>query len=307
VARAQQPAMPVVALFSSATGDPSMLASFRKGLGQAGFTEGQNVLIEYHGLEGHFERLPGLLDDLIRRRVAVIATPGSNPSTLAAKAATATIPIVFAVGEDPVAMGLVASLAHPGGNATGINYFSSEVNAKRLGLIRELLPRATRFAVLVNPGNASSAGAATTALKEAAPALGLEVLFYNASTPAEIDAAFAAFARERPDGLFVATDGFFNSRRVQIATLGVRERIPTSVAGREQVEAGALMSYGTDVVDAFRQAGVYVGSILKGAKPADLPVLQSTKFEFVLNLQTARSLNLDIPPMLLARADAVIE
>jgi putative tryptophan/tyrosine transport system substrate-binding protein len=308
-ARAQQPPMPVVAFFSSTTADAQTgnVAAFRKGLGEAGYAEGRNVAVEYHWLEGQFERLPALLADVIQRRVAVIATPASNPSTLAAKAATATIPIVFAVGQDPVAMGLVASLAHPGGNATGINYFSLEVHAKRLGLMHDLLPKATRYAMVVNPGNATSAEAAAKALKEAGPALGLEILLLKASTPAELDAAFAALARERADALFVATDGFFNSRRVQIATLAVRDRIATSVADREMVQAGALMSYGTGIADAFRQTGAYVGSVLKGAKPADFPVLQATKFEFVINLQTARSLNLDIPPMLLARADAVIE
>jgi putative ABC transport system substrate-binding protein len=307
--RAQQPAMPVVAFFSSTTADgqASNVAAFRKGLGEAGYVEGQNVAVEYHWLDGHFERLPALLADAIRRRVAVIATPGSNPSTLAAKAATATIPIVFGVGQDPVAMGLVASLAHPGGNATGINYFSLEVNAKRLGLMHELLPKATRFGMLVNPGNATSAEAAAKALTQAAPALGLKILSFKARVPAELDAAFAALARERGDALFVANDGFFHNRRVQIATLAVRDRIATGVPNREMVEAGALMSYGTSIIDAFRQVGAYVSTILKGSKPADLPVLQASKFEFVINLQTARSIGLDIPPLLLARADEVIE
>jgi putative ABC transport system substrate-binding protein len=236
----------------------------------------------------------------------VIATLDPN-SALPAKAATTTIPIVFAVGEDPVALGLVMSFAHPGGNATGINFFTYEVNAKRLGLMHELLPKATRFAVLLNPANAASAKATLKTVKEAAPALGLEMLFLNASTPAEIDAAFAALARERAEALFIAGDGWFTSRAVQLATLAVRDRIPAGYAAREMVEAGLLMSYGTHFVDTWRQVGIYTGSILKGAKPADLPVLQSTKFEFVLNLQTARSLGLDIPPTLLARADEAIE
>jgi putative ABC transport system substrate-binding protein len=214
---------------------------------------------------------------------------------------------VFGVGEDPVMLGIVASLARPGGNATGINFFALEVDAKRLGLMRELVPKASRFAVLVNPANVTPTEATSKALKEAAPALGLEMLFFNASTPGEIDAAFAAFVRERADALFIGGDAFLNSRRVQIATLAVRDRIPACYASREMVEAGLLMSYGTVFVDMFRQVGIYTGSVLKGAKPADLPVLQSTKFEFVLNLQTARSLNLDISPMLLARADEVIE
>jgi len=214
---------------------------------------------------------------------------------------------VFGVPEDPVRLGIVASLARPGGNATGINFFASEVDAKRLGLMRELVPKATRFAVLVNPANVTVTESTSKALKEAARALGLEVLFFSASTPGEIDAAFAAFVRERADALFIAGDAFFTSRRVQIATLAVRDRIPASFSSREMVEAGLLMSYGTVFVDMFRQVGIYTGTILKGAKPADLPVLQSTKFEFVLNLQTARSLDLAIPPMLLARADEVIE
>ena len=206
-----------------------------------------------------------------------------------------------------MALGIVVSLARPGGNATGINSFSVEIDAKRLGLMHELLPNATRFAVLVNPANATPTEATSKALKEAARALGLDALFFNASTPAEIDAAFVAFGRERADALFLGGDAFFFSRAVQFATLAVRDRIPASYATREMVEAGLLMSYGTIFSDMFRQVGIYTGSILKGAKPADLPVLQSTKFEFVLNLQTARSLNLDIPPTLLARTDEVIE
>jgi ABC-type uncharacterized transport system substrate-binding protein len=308
-ARAQQPAMPVIGFINAGAADASAnrAAAFRKGLSEAGYAEGQNVLVEYHWLEGHYERLPAVLADLVRRRVSVIATPGSMEASRAAKAATATIPIVFGVPEDPVRLGIVASLARPGGNATGINFFASEVDAKRLGLMRELVPKATRFAVLVNPANVTTTESTSKALKEAARALGQEVLFLSASAPGEIDAAFAAFVRERADALFVAGDAFFTSRRVQIATLAVRDRIPASYSSREMVEAGLLMSYGTVFVDMFRQVGIYTGTILKGAKPADLPVLQSTKFEFVLNLQTARSLNLDIPPMLLARADEVIE
>ncbi len=303
VARAQQPKMPVVAFISGGESDAGRTASFRKGLSETGYAEDQNVTVEYHWLQGHYERLPELLKDLIRRRVAVIVTPGSTDAARAAKAVTATIPIVFGVGEDPVALGLVASLPQPGRNATGINFFTFEVNAKRLALMHELLPKAIRYAVLVNPANASSAEATSKALKEAAGVLGLEMLFFSASSPAEIDAAFAALTRERADALFIASDGFFSSRGVQFA----RNRIPASYVSREMVDAGLLMSYGTSFVDMFRQVGIYAGSILKGAKPADLPVLQSTKFEFVINLQTARSLNLDIPPLLLARADEVIE
>jgi putative tryptophan/tyrosine transport system substrate-binding protein len=308
-ASAQQAAMPVVGFINAGVADASAnrVAAFRKGLSEAGYAEGHNVLVEYHWLEGHYERLPAVMADLVRRRVAVIATPGSTEATRAAKTATATIPIVFGVGEDPVKMGLVASLARPGGNATGINFFGVEVDAKRLGLMHELLPKATRFAVLVNPGNVAITESTTKALKEAARAFGLEVLFFNAGIPREIDAAFSAFARERADALFIAGDALFASRSVQLATLAVRDRIPASYVSREMVEAGLLMSYGTVFADMFRQVGIYTGNILKGIKPADLPVLQSTKFEFVINQQTARSIGLDIPAMLLARADEVIE
>jgi putative tryptophan/tyrosine transport system substrate-binding protein len=307
--RAQQPALPVVAFINSGTADAqtTRLAAFRKGMSEAGYVESQNVTVEYHWMNGHYEGLPALLEDLVRRRVAVIATPGSNPAALAAKAATASIPIVFGVAEDPVALGLVASLAHPGGNATGVNFFAAEIDAKRLGLMHELLPKATRFAVLVNPTNATSAETTAKAIKEAAASFGLELLFGNASTPAEIDTAFAAFARERAGAVFIAPDGFFGSRGAQFAALAARDRLPASFVSRETVEAGLLMSYGTSFDDMFRQVGIYTGSILKGAKPEDLPVLQATKFEFILNLKTARSLGVEIPPTLLARADEVIE
>jgi putative ABC transport system substrate-binding protein len=214
---------------------------------------------------------------------------------------------VFGVPEDPVVLGIVASLARPGGNATGVNFLANEIDAKRFGLMHELLPKATRFAVLVNPANATLTGYTSKAIKEAARALGVDALLFNASTRAEIDAAFAAFGRERADALFIAGDALFHSRSVQLATLAVRDRMPASYPSREMVEAGLLMSYGAILADVFRQVGIYTGSILKGAKPADLPVLQSTKFELVINLQTARSINLDIPPTLLARADEVIE
>jgi putative ABC transport system substrate-binding protein len=244
--------------------------------------------------------------DLIRRRVAVIATP-STPAALATKAATSTIPIVFAVAEDPVKLGLVASLARPGGNATGINFFLSEVAAKRLGLLHDLAPKAVRIAVLVNPANAPIAEATLREISEAARALGLEITILNASTPREIEAAFATLVRDRAEALFVAADAFFISRRVQFARLAVRHGIPAAYSVREEVEAGGLMSYGTNLLDMYRQVGLYAGQILKGAKPADLPVVQSTKFEFVINLQTARALGIDVPPTLLARADEVIE
>jgi putative ABC transport system substrate-binding protein len=307
-ARAQQPTMPVIAFINGgvAEGQAARLAEFRKGLNATGYAEGQNATVEYYWLEGHYERLPALLADLVRRRVSVMATL-DTASALPAKDATTTIPIVFAVAEDPVALGLVANLAQPGGNATGINYFTYETNAKRLGLMHELLPKATRFGVLLNPANAASAAATPKTVKEAARALGLETLFFNASTPSEIDAAFAALAREPTDGLFIAGDAFFTSRAVQLATLAVRDRTPASYSAREMVEAGLLMSYGTHFADTWRQVGIYAGSILKGAKPAELPVLQSTKFEFVINVQTAKSVGIEVPPTLLARADDVIE
>jgi len=239
--------------------------------------------------------------------VAVIATPGTTVAGLAAKAATATIPIVFGVAGDPVKLGLVASLNKPGGNATGINYFLEEVAAKRLRLLHDLVPTAVRIAVLVNPANAFITEAQLREVREAAPILGLQIQVLNAATISEIDAAFTALGRDHPDSLFVAADPFFSSRREQLATLTARERIPAAYAARNYVTAGGLMSYGTDIADSFRQVGAYAGKILKGAKPADLPVLQSTKFEFVLNLKTAKALGLDVPPGVLSIADEVIE
>jgi ABC-type uncharacterized transport system substrate-binding protein len=244
--------------------------------------------------------------DLVRRQVAVITTPGSVPS-LAAKAATATIPIVFGVSDDPVQLGLVAGLARPGGNATGINFFNTEVIAKRLRLLHDLVPKAVRVAVLINPANTAVTETTLRGVKEAAATIGLQIQIFNATTIGEIDAAFATLARERPDALFVAGDAFFASRRVQLATLTARDRIPATYANHELVEAGGLMSYGTDLAEVFRQLGVYTGTILKGAKPADLPVLQSTKFKFVINLQTARALGIQVPPGVISVADEVIE
>jgi putative ABC transport system substrate-binding protein len=307
-ARGQQPATPVVGFVDGGSLDASAAraAAFRKGLNETGYVEGQNVTVEYHWLEGRYGSVPALMADLVRRQVAVIATP-ITVTALAAKTATATIPIVFGAGDDPVRLGLVASLARPGGNATGINIFVQEVVAKRLRLLHDLLPKAARVAVLVNPANASSVEATLRGVQEAAPPIGLQSQILNATTIDEIDAAFATFARERPDALFVAPDTFFTSRRVQFATLTARDRIPASYAVRELVAAGGLMSYGTDVADMFRQVGVYTGSILKGAKPADLPVLQLTKFEFVINLQTARALGIEVPPAVLSIADEVIE
>ena len=307
-ARAQQPAMPVIGFVRDGSADASLrsMVAFRKGLSETGYVEGQNVTVEYHWLEGQYDRLPVLMADLVRRQVAVIATPGTTPA-LVAKAATATIPIVFGVGEDPVQLGLVASLGRPGGNATGINFFANEVVAKRLRLLRDLVPKVVRVAVVVNPANASVAATTIRDVQKAAPTIGLQIQIHNAATIGEIESAFATFAGERPDALFVAADAFLVSRRVQFTTLTARDRIPATYPVRDCVAAGGLMSYGTDIADMFYQVGVYTGKILKGAKPADLPTLQSTKFEFVINLQTARSLGIEVPPGVLAIADEVIE
>jgi putative tryptophan/tyrosine transport system substrate-binding protein len=308
-ARAQQAALPVVGLVNSRSPEASarLVAAFRKGLNETGYVEGQNVIVEYHWLDGQYDRLSSLMADFARRRVAVIATPAFTDAATAAKAATTSIPIVFGVGSDPVKLGLVASLARPGGNATGMNFFSAEVLAKRLGLLRDLVPKASRVAVLINPANAATAEATLRDIPEAARTLGLQIPVLNASTIREIEAAFATLAHERADALFVAPDGFFTSRSVQFATLANRHGIPTAYAASDAVEAGGLMSYGTDFAEAFHQAGVYTGQILKGAKPADLPVLQSTKFEFVINLQTARAFGIEVPNALLLVADEAIE
>jgi putative ABC transport system substrate-binding protein len=309
-AGAQETAMPVVAFVSPSERDslpPRYVAAFRKGLSDTGYIEGQNVAVEYHWLEGRYDRLPALMADLVRRQVAVIATPGGSTSALAAKAATATIPIVFGVAENPVSIGLVANLARPGSNATGINFFLGELVAKRLGLLHDLVPKAARLAVLVNPANAVAAEATLRDIPEAARTMGLQVQVLNASTGPEINAGFFAIVRDRADALFIAPDAFFVSRRVQFATLAARDRIPTSCATREMVEAGLLMSYGVNIADMFLQVGIYTGGILKGAKPADLPVLQSTKFEFVINLQTASALGIEVPNSIQLLADAVIE
>ena len=308
-ARAQQPGkLPVVGFVTSRSLDGSTrhAAALAKGLSETGYLEGQNVVIEYNWLGGQNDRLPSLMADLVRRRVAVIATAG-DPPTLAAKAATATIPIAFGISGDPVGHGLVASLARPGGNATGINFLTSEVLAKRLGLLHELVPKAVRVALLVNPTNTPSTESTLQDVSEAARAIGLEIRVLNASTGADIEAAFATIAIDRADALFVAPDGFFNARRVQLATLAAHYRIPAAYPTREVVEIGGLMSYGTDLLDAYRQVGVYTGRILKGANAADLPVVQSTKFEFVINLQTARALGLQVPLHLQQLADEVIE
>jgi putative ABC transport system substrate-binding protein len=308
-ARAQQPAMPVVCFVNGQSQETSVrrVGAFRKALNEAGYVEGQNVTVEYHWLDGEYDRLPPLMVDLARRHVAVIATPGGNPASLAAKAATTTIPIVFGVGADPVELGLVASLARPGGNATGVNFFVADIAAKRLGLLHDLAPKAVRIAVLVNPANPKSAEATLRDIPDAARAIGLQIQVLNASTSREIEAAFITLVRDRAEALFVSPDGFFTSRRVQLATLATRHGIPAAYSNREYVEAGGLMSYGIDILDSFRQIGVYTGQILKGEKPADLPVQAPTKYELVINLKTAKALALEVPPMLLARADEVIE
>jgi putative ABC transport system substrate-binding protein len=307
-ARAQQPAMPVIGFLHSASPSAAhLMVAFRQGLGETGHVVGQNVAIEYRWAEGQIDQLPELAADLVRRQVAVIATPGSQLAALAAKAATPVIPIVFGVAEDPVKLGLVVSLARPGGNATGINFFTAELGAKRLGLLRELVPGAARVAVLLNPTDATRAEFTLRDVETAAHAIGLQIHVLNASTSREIDMAFATLVRERCDTLFVGPDPFFYTRRVQLAVLAARHVVPAIYAVRDYADAGGLMSYGSNVSDAFRQVGVYAGRILKGDKPGDLPVVLPTKFELVINLPTAMSLGLDVTPTLLARADEVIE
>jgi len=305
-ARAQQAAMPVIG-FLDVINSPGRLAAFRQGLGESGYVLGQNVTLEIRSTEGRYDQFPELAADLVRRRVSVIVAPGTTPAALAARAATTTIPIVFGVGEDPVKLGLVANLARPGGNATGINFFTAELAAKRLGLLRELLPATRRVAVLVNPADPIRVETIVGEVKTAAGAIGLQFHVVNASTSREIDAVFATLAGARPDALFVGPDPFFYNRRGQLALQAARHAIPASYAVRDYAEAGGLMSYGTNITDAYHQAGIYAGRILKGAKPADLPVQQSTKFELVINLQAARTIDLDVPAQLLARADEVIE
>jgi ABC-type uncharacterized transport system substrate-binding protein len=272
-----------------------------------GIVEGENVAIEYRWAENQIDRLSVLAADLVHRQVAVIAVPGGTASALAAKAATSTVPVVFVVNEDPVRLSLVASLARPGGNATGINILTGELVAKRLELLRELVPGAARVAVLVNPANATSAETTLRDVEPAARAIGLQIQLLNASSGSEIDAVFATFVRERPDALLVGADALFTSRRVQLANLASRHAVPAAYGTREIAEVGGLMSYGSNIQDAWRQAGIYAGRILKGAKPADLPVAQATKFELIINAQTARILGLTVPANLLALADEVIE
>jgi putative ABC transport system substrate-binding protein len=308
-ARAQQPPMPVIGFLNPTSLDAiaDRIRGLRQGLKETGYAEGENLAIEYRWADNQFERLPALAADLVRRRVALIITTGGNPSVFAAKAATTTIPIVFNVAEDPVRLGLVTSLARPDGNLTGVNFFVGELAAKRLELLRELVPATTRVAVLVNPANAANAETTLKDVAAAARAMGLQIRVLNASTSREIDAAFTTLARERPDAFFVGSDAFYNSRRAQLVNLAAYHRIPATFANRDFAVAGGLMSYGSNITDAYRQVGVYAGRILKGAKPADLPVVQSSKFELVINAQTARMLGLTVPPTLLATADEVIE
>jgi putative ABC transport system substrate-binding protein len=309
-ARAQQPAMPVIGFLGPTSpegGFADRMRAFRQGLRDAGFSEAENVTFEFRWAENRLDRLPELAAELVRRQVAVIVTTGATPPATAAKAATTSIPIVFMVGEDPVRLGLVASLARPGGNATGVNIYNIELAAKRLELLRELVPQARRVAMLVNPANTTNTKTTLTDVEPVARAMGLQAQIFNASTSREIDTVFDNFERERPDALFVGSDPYFLSRRVQLVHLATRYAIPASFSGRDYPEIGGLMSYASNLSDAYRQSGAYTGRILKGTKPADLPVVQSTKFELVINHQTARMLRLTVPTTLLTIADEVIE
>jgi putative tryptophan/tyrosine transport system substrate-binding protein len=305
---AQQPTMPVVGFLhpTSPEGLADVLPGFRQGLKDTGFVEGENVATEYRFADNQVDRLPALATELVRRKVAVIAAAGHD-AAFAAKGATTIIPIVFIAGEDPVRLGLVASLARPSGNATGINFFVSEVTAKRLELLRELVPAAARVGVLVNPTTPANTESTLRDVEAAARVIGLQIRVLNASTSREINAAFATFVREQPDALVVSSGPFFTSRRVQLVQLAARHAIPAIYAGRHFPDIGGLMGYGANLTDAYRQVGVYTGRILKGAKPTDLPVVQSSKFELVINAETARMLGLTVPDKLLAAADEVIE
>jgi putative ABC transport system substrate-binding protein len=307
-AHAQQPAMPVVGFLSSlsASDAPRITAAFYQGLNEAGYVDGRNVALEYRWAEGQYDRLPAMAAELVRRQVAVIAAISGTPAGMAAKSATTSIPIVFAIGGDPVAPGLVASLNRPGGNVTGVTFFASPLAAKRLELFRELVPKATTFAVLTNPDNPPIKLEGIEVLA-AAKAFGQEASVLNATTEAHIDDAFAAIAQQRIGALFVSADPLFFNHRDKVVALAARHRTPTIYAYREQVEAGGLISYGASRSDAYRQAGNYVGRILKGEKPGTLPVVLPTKFELLLNLKTAKALGLDLPTKVLALADAVIE
>jgi putative ABC transport system substrate-binding protein len=307
--RAQQSALPVIGFLNSTSPEANTIRmrAFRAGLKEVGYVEGENVTIEHRWADGHFDRLAELAAELVRRKVTVIAAPGNTPSALAAKAASSTIPIVFAVGEDPVRLGLVSSLARPGGNLTGINFLNVELVAKRFELLRELIPGAVRVGVLVNPADARNTETTLREVEAAARAMGMQTQVMRASTSGEVETAIAAIAREHCDALFVAGDAFLNSRRLQLALLAARHGMPASYGSRDYPEYGGLMSYGANLTDAFRLAGVYTGRILKGAKPTDLPVEQASKFELVINHPAAKILGLAIPPTLFALADEVIE
>jgi putative ABC transport system substrate-binding protein len=308
-ARAQQAPMPSIGYLYAGSSEPSanLVEAFRKGLGETGCIEGHNVAIEYRWGNNSPDRLPELAADLVRRRVAVIATPGSVDAALAAKAATTTIPIIFGTGIDVVQAGLVTSLNRPGGNVTGVNYMQAEVATKQLGLLHELLPKATRFAVLVNPNNHHVTDTIIEDLKGATSAIGGQMEVFTAATNSAIDAAFASIAQTRPDALLVSPGPLFGNRRVQLATLAARHAVPSMYYDRQFAEVGGLMSYGTSLMDQYRQTGIYTGRVVKGERPADLPVLRATKFELVINLTTAKALGLTIPPGMLAIADEVIE
>jgi putative tryptophan/tyrosine transport system substrate-binding protein len=307
-ALAQQAAIPVVGFLHSSSADTNvtLVSAFRKGLSEAGFMEGQNVAIEFRWAAGQVDRLPELASDLITRRVAVIATPASTPAALAAKATTTTIPIVFATGGDPVALGLVKSLNRPGDNATGISFQTMELVGKALSLLHELAPQAGRYVALVNP-NFVLANAYVTTVQASAATLGLPFEILNASTVGEIDAAFANLAQRPGSALIISPDPFFTGRRTQLATLAARHAIPAIYGLREFPEGGGLISYGPSFPNVYQQTGMYTGRILKGEKPAELPVQQQTKFELVINLTTARTIGITVPPTLLALADEVIE
>jgi putative ABC transport system substrate-binding protein len=308
VGHAQQTAMPVIGVLQPGSPETYVrfMDAFRQGLGETGYVEGKNVAIEFRWARTDYARLTELAADLVRRQVAVITTPFSLPASLAAKAATATVPIVFGTGGDPVQAGLVASLNRPGGNVTGVSLMNVELGAKRLGLLHELLPGATHFAVLINPKNPLSEPFVTD-VQAAASVMGWQIEILAASTNREIDLAFASLVQKRADALLIAPDGLFSNRFVHLAILAARHALPAIYGIREFAEAGGLMTYGPNVAELFRQVGIYTGRVLKGEKPQELPVAQPTKFEFIINLQTAMTLGLDIPPMLLARADEVIE
>jgi putative ABC transport system substrate-binding protein len=307
-ARAQQLTLPVIGFLNSASPQPweNYVAAFRAGLKEVGYVDGQNVTIEFRWAEGHYDRLPGMAADLVRRMVTVLVATGGEPSVLAAKAATTTIPIVFTSGVDPIRAGFVSSLSRPGGNITGVNLFTSTIESKRLGLLRALVPGVKLIAVLLNP-NRQDYARQKKDIEETAHAIGQQIHVLSASNQSEIDAAFATATQLRVGAMLVGADPFFNSQRDEIVALAARYAIPAVYEQREHALAGGLMSYGTNLSDGYRQAGVYTGRILKGEKPGDLPVVQSTKFEFVINLKTAKALGIEVPPSLSAEADEIIE